>query len=97
MFAEVHSYYNIQESKGFLYINDNIIVACEELTCYVSADDMKCMSDAGSKNGDDLGKHCAGVDFDLLKARKVSINLLWWSLVTITPQHLSNISQLVLN
>ena len=39
--------------------------------CTVSTDDLKCMSDAGTKNGDKLKEPCNGVDLDTLKTGNV--------------------------
>lgn len=39
----------------------------------VSAAEEKCMTDAGTKNGEELVKHCSGVDFDALKKGDVRV------------------------
>ena len=39
----------------------------------VTEDQMKCLVNAGAKNGDDLSKHCNGVDLELLQQQKVTV------------------------
>ena len=42
-------------------------MACKNVT----AEDLKCMTDAGAKNGTDIEKHCKGVDMDALAKGEV--------------------------
>ena len=49
-------------------------VACVTNCSAITDDEMKCMKNASTKNEDDIGNHCTGVDFDTLEKGGVSVD-----------------------